>query len=71
MLACNTTTAYSLLTVGKHRKLQMEWSSLESIHQLLQVSTKSVSISVKTIVLAHNFKKAPVKVLMIDLTAPW
>ena len=64
----DTTAAYSVPTDGKRRKLRTEPSSLESIHQLLRVLTKRVSISVKTIVLARSFKKALIKV---DLIAPW
>ena len=62
MLARDTTAACSMLTDENHRKLRTEPSSLESIYQLLRVSTKRVSISVKTIVLARNIKKALVKV---------
>ena len=62
-LARDTTAAYSLLTDGKRRKLRTEWSSLESIHQLLRVSTKRVFISVKTIVLARSFLKSAHKSL--------
>ena len=61
-LARDTTAAYSLLTDGKRRKQRTEQSSLKSIHQLLRASTKRVSISVKSIVLARSFKKALVKV---------
>ena len=57
-LARDTTAAYSVPTDGKRRKLRMEWSSLESIHHFLHVSTKRVSISVKTIVLARSFEKS-------------
>ena len=41
----------------------MERSSLESIHQLLRVSTKRVSIGATTIVLARNFIKSARKSL--------
>ena len=58
MLARDTIAAYSLLTDGKRHKLRTEPSSLKSIHQLLCVSTKNVSISVKTIVIARSFKKS-------------
>ena len=51
MLAHDTTAVYSLLTDGKRCKLRMEQSSLESIHHLPRVSTKSAYISVKTIIL--------------------
>ena len=63
MLACDNTAAYSLLTDGKRHKLQTEQSSLESIHQLLRVSTKRVSIGVTTIILARNFLKGARKSL--------
>ena len=49
-LARDTTVAYSLLTDGKRRKLRKEQSSLKGIYQLLRVSTKRVSIRVKSIV---------------------
>ena len=62
-LVRDTTAAYSLLTDGKRRKLRTERSSLKNIHQLLRVSTKRVSISVKSIVLARSFKKSTHKSL--------
>ena len=58
----DTTAADSVPTDGKRRKLRTEPSSLESIHHLLRVSTKTVSISAKTIVLACSFKKVLIKV---------
>ena len=63
MLSHDTTAAYSLLTDGKRRKLRTERSPLESIHQLLRVSMKRVSIGVTTIVLACNFLKSAHKSL--------
>ena len=62
-LARDTTAAYSLPTDEKCRKLWTERSSLESIHKLLRVSTKRVSIGVKTVVLARNFLKSARKSL--------
>ena len=59
----DTTAAYSVPTDGKRRKLRTEWSSLESIHHFLRVSTRRAFISIKTIVLARSFKKSARKSL--------
>ena len=69
--ARDTTAAYFVPTDGKSRKLRTEWSSPESIHHFLRVSTRRAFVSIKTIVLARSFKKVLVKVQMVDLAAPW
>ena len=59
----DTTAAYFVPIDGKRRKLRTEWSSLESIHHFLHVSTKRAFIGMKTIVLARSFKKSARKSL--------
>ena len=58
----DTTAVHSVPTDRKHRKLQTELSSLESMHHLLRMSMKRVFISVKIIALACSIKKVLVSV---------
>ena len=70
-LARDTIAAYSLPTDRKRRKLQTEWSSLESIHQLLRVLMKRVLISSKKYCFSIHaaLEKVLIDVYMIDPTA--
>ena len=47
----------------------MEWSSLETMHQLLHTCMSTMSVFVhKTIVLAHKLKKLLAKVYIVNLS---